>query len=41
MYQKLWIITICFFVTFPTMSQNQPNFPDYGNPIHLEVAKKN
>ncbi|EMN70674.1 heme-binding protein [Leptospira interrogans] len=40
MYQKLWIITICFFVTFPTMSQNQPNFPDYGNPIHLEVAKK-
>ncbi|MBM2889077.1 GlcG/HbpS family heme-binding protein [Leptospira interrogans] len=40
MYQKLWIITIYFFVTFPTMSQNQPNFSDYGNPIHLEVAKK-
>ncbi|WP_061246058.1 GlcG/HbpS family heme-binding protein [Leptospira interrogans] len=40
MYQKLWIITICFFVTFATMSQNQPNFPDYGNSIHLEVAKK-
>ncbi|EPG50573.1 PF03928 domain protein [Leptospira kirschneri serovar Cynopteri str. 3522 CT] len=40
MYQKLWIIAICFFMTLPNMGQNQPNFPDYGNPIRLEVAKK-
>ncbi|EMI68323.1 heme-binding protein [Leptospira noguchii] len=41
MYQKFWVIVaICFLVTLPNMGQNQLNFPDYGSPIRLEVAKQ-
>ncbi|RHX91889.1 GlcG/HbpS family heme-binding protein [Leptospira stimsonii] len=43
MYQKfLFFIAVCILLTNSgsVMSQNQPNFPDYGNPIRLEVAKK-
>lgn len=43
MYTRLWIIVaVCIFLINPrnVMSQNQPVFPDYGNPIRLDLAKK-
>ncbi|TGL92396.1 heme-binding protein [Leptospira barantonii] len=43
MYTRLWIVAaVCIFLINPrsVMSQSQPVFPDYGNPIRLDLAKK-
>lgn len=43
MYPKIFTFAAaCILIASSqnVMSQNQPGFPDYGNPIRLEVAKK-
>ncbi|MBM9499952.1 heme-binding protein [Leptospira sp. 201903071] len=43
MYPKIFtFIAVCILLTNSEslMSQSQPGFPDYGNPIRLEIAKK-